>query len=109
MEEYLDGPEVDVDLVFCEGQPVYGAVNDNWPTLEPYFNETGSNGPSVLPLWQQRELAGMAVGSTQALGFVSVSELAAAGLPCYCCAVEAAAPLVMVCIAEHSPPWQLRH
>ncbi len=24
MEEYLDGPEVDVDLVFSEGQPVRG-------------------------------------------------------------------------------------
>ena len=88
MEEYLDGPEVDVDLVFSQGEPVsgtggmqacgqymhtqhactlpapccmhartrrhlgaphlrtcpvqvYGAVTDNWPTIEPYFNETG--------------------------------------------------------------------
>eukprot|EP00887_Chlorella_sp_A99_P000154 scaffold16.g154.t1 len=69
MEEYLDGPEVDVDLVLSEGQPVYGAVNDNWPTLEPYFNETGSNGPSTLTLWQQRDLASLAVGSVKALGF----------------------------------------
>lgn len=46
---------------------------DNWPTLEPYFNETGSNGPSVLPLAQQRELLELAVGSVQALGFKMVS------------------------------------
>lgn len=46
-------------------------MNDNWPTLEPYFNETGSNGPSTLPLWQQRELSEVAVGSVHALGFTT--------------------------------------
>ena len=50
LEEYLDGPEVDVDLVFSEGAPVIcRAVTDNWPTVEPYFNETGSNCPSTCP------------------------------------------------------------
>ncbi|EFN59059.1 hypothetical protein CHLNCDRAFT_137776 [Chlorella variabilis] len=68
MEEYLDGPEVDVDLVFSQGEPVYGAVTDNWPTLEPYFNETGSNSPSILPSYQQRELLELAVKSCKALG-----------------------------------------
>ena len=71
MEEYLDGPEVDVDLVFSEGSAVYGAVTDNWPTVEPYFNETGSNSPSILPSEQQRELLNLAVNSVQALGFNS--------------------------------------
>jgi len=47
--QYLDGPEVDCDLIFSEGVPVYGAITDNWPTVEPYFNETGSNCPSILP------------------------------------------------------------
>lgn len=70
IEEYLDGPEVDVDLVFSDGQPVYGAVTDNWPTLEPYFNETGSNSPSILPSYQQRELLELAVCSVQSLGFL---------------------------------------
>ncbi|KAL4430749.1 hypothetical protein ABPG75_006005 [Micractinium tetrahymenae] len=68
MEEYLDGPEVDVDLVFSQGEPVYGAVTDNWPTIEPYFNETGSNSPSILPSHQQRELLELAVKSCKALG-----------------------------------------
>ena len=71
MEEYLDGPEVDVDLVFSEGNAVYGAVTDNWPTVEPYFNETGSNSPSILPSSQQRELLNLAVSSVQSLGFIS--------------------------------------
>ena len=42
MEQYLDGPEVDVDVVLnSEGDVAYGNVTDNWPTIEPYFNETG--------------------------------------------------------------------
>ena len=72
MEEYLDGPEVDVDLVFSSGEPVYGAVTDNWPTIEPYFNETGSNTPSILPSYQQRELLDLAVQSCKALGLTMV-------------------------------------
>ncbi len=48
MEQYLDGPEVDVDVVLnAEGDVVYGNVTDNWPTIEPYFNETG--GASARP------------------------------------------------------------
>jgi hypothetical protein len=43
-------------------------VTDNWPTIEPYFNETGSNSPSVLPSYQQRELLELAVKSCKALG-----------------------------------------
>ena len=69
LEEYLDGPEVDVDVVLSEGQAVYGAITDNWPTVEPYFNETGSNCPSILPTKQQQELMELAVQATQCLGF----------------------------------------
>ena len=68
LEEYLDGPEVDVDLVIAEGRAVYGAITDNWPTVEPYFNETGSNCPSILPRGQQRQLIRLAVQSVQCLG-----------------------------------------
>ncbi|KAF5841959.1 ATP-grasp domain-containing protein [Dunaliella salina] len=68
LDLYLDGQEVDVDLVFDNGVPAYGAVTDNWPTVEPYFNETGSNCPSVLPGSEQQELCELAVRSVQALG-----------------------------------------
>mmetsp|Transcript_24803 Transcript_24803/g.63947 ORF Transcript_24803/g.63947 Transcript_24803/m.63947 type:complete len:638 (+) Transcript_24803:91-2004(+) len=68
LEEYLDGQEVDVDLIFDNGVPAYGAVTDNWPTVEPYFNETGSNCPSTLPGSEQQELCELAVRSVQALG-----------------------------------------
>ncbi|GBF94434.1 hypothetical protein Rsub_07248 [Raphidocelis subcapitata] len=49
LEEYLDGPEIDCDLVMSDGVAVYGAITDNWPTVEPYFNETGSNCPPPPP------------------------------------------------------------
>ena len=82
LEEYLDGPEVDVDLVISDGQPVYGAITDNWPTIEPYFNETGSNCPSILPIGQQRQLIRLAVQSVQSLGLSLVSHCGP--LWCHC-------------------------
>ena len=30
-----------MDLVMSGGEAVYGGITDNWPTLEPWFNETG--------------------------------------------------------------------
>ena len=54
-------------------QAVYGAITDNWPTVEPYFNETGSNCPSILPMKQQQELIELAVQAVQCLGFQMVS------------------------------------
>ncbi|PNW74037.1 hypothetical protein CHLRE_13g582800v5 [Chlamydomonas reinhardtii] len=69
VEEYLDGAEVDCDLIFDNGRPVYGAITDNWPTVEPYFNETGSNCPSVLPKAAQIDLMELSVRAVQSLGF----------------------------------------
>jgi len=69
MEQYLDGQEVDVDVVMSEGTWRYAAVTDNGPTIEPYFNETWGNCPSLLPLEQQRQLKEYAVEATKCLGF----------------------------------------
>jgi len=71
LEQYLDGPEVDVDVVLSEGQWRYACVADNGPCLEPYFNETWGLAPSVLPKEQQAELKDLAVKSCLALGFTS--------------------------------------
>jgi len=70
MERYLDGHEVDVDVVMSEGEWQYAAVSDNGPTLEPYFNETWAVSPSLLPRQQQVALKELAVGSVKALGFL---------------------------------------
>jgi len=69
MEQYLDGPEVDVDVVLSDGRAVYAEVTDNWPTIEPYFQEVGANCPSVLTRTQQDELIQLSVAATLSLGF----------------------------------------
>ena len=69
MEQYLDGPEVDVDIVLSDGRAVYAEVTDNWPTIEPYFQEVGANCPSVLTRQQQEELIQLSVAATLSLGF----------------------------------------
>lgn len=71
LEQYLDGCEVDVDVVMSDGDWHYAAVADNGPTLEPYFNETWAACPSLLPKDQQRELKDLAVSSVKALGFTA--------------------------------------
>lgn len=45
-EEYLDGAEIDVDLLVQEGEVKFHAFNDNFPTKEPFFVETGDAMPS---------------------------------------------------------------
>ena len=69
LEEYLDGDEVDVDLIMSKGDWQYAAVSDNGPTLEPYFNETWAVSPSLLKLEKQLELRDLAIRSVELLGF----------------------------------------
>lgn len=69
LEQYLDGNEVDVDVVVSDGHWRYAAVTDNGPTVEPYFNETWGVCPSLLPLNKQRELKELAVAAVEAIGF----------------------------------------
>jgi carnosine synthase len=71
LEQYLDGPEVDVDIVMSEGEWRYAAVQDNGPTLEPYFNETWAASPSLLAKEKQSELKNLAVSTVKALGFTA--------------------------------------
>eukprot|EP00927_Polykrikos_kofoidii_P024854 TRINITY_DN22483_c0_g1_i1.p1 TRINITY_DN22483_c0_g1~~TRINITY_DN22483_c0_g1_i1.p1 ORF type:complete len:564 (-),score=73.95 TRINITY_DN22483_c0_g1_i1:207-1898(-) len=69
LEQYLDGNEVDVDIVMSEGEWRYAAVSDNGPTDEPYFTESWAVMPSLLPRSQQVELRDLAVDCVKALGF----------------------------------------
>jgi biotin carboxylase len=63
LEEYLDGPEVDVDVLLHEGTCCYAAVSDNGPTVEPYFTETYGVLPSLLPRETQDALIKLSVDS----------------------------------------------
>mmetsp|Transcript_6663 Transcript_6663/g.14559 ORF Transcript_6663/g.14559 Transcript_6663/m.14559 type:complete len:622 (-) Transcript_6663:138-2003(-) len=71
VEQYLDGQEVDIDIVMSDGRWQYAAITDNGPTLEPYFNETWGVCPSLLPKENQAGLKDLAVRCVQALGFSS--------------------------------------
>ena len=69
LEEYLDGPEVDVDLVLYRGKCYFGAVVDNGPTSEPFFAETWNLSPSLLSREIQVELVNEAIRTVLAVGF----------------------------------------
>lgn len=70
IEEFLDGPEVDVDLVLRNGNVVYQCVLDDWPLIQPWFAEMGNNCPSKLPVSEQQALANMAIDAcVKAIGF----------------------------------------
>jgi len=69
VEEYLDGFEVDIDLVMCNGKCVYRLLTDNGPCKPPYFSESWSLVPSVqLSAAQVRETEQLAIDTAMALG-----------------------------------------
>ncbi|KAH0472970.1 MAG: uncharacterized protein KVP18_004833 [Porospora cf. gigantea A] len=68
LESFLDGPEVDVDMVISEGEPVYMNIVDDWPLVEPYLTEWGNSCPSILPSSTQTDLKAMARACCSAFG-----------------------------------------
>ena len=68
LEQYLDGTEFDIDMLLCEGECVYANVAENWPTMEPYFIETGLHCPSSYPADRQAELVDFCIRSVTELG-----------------------------------------
>jgi carnosine synthase len=71
MEQYLDGDEVDVDIILSNGEATYAKVTDNLPTLEPWFNETGACTPSILPQSKQDDLVKTSLEMLKAIGLTS--------------------------------------
>lgn len=69
IEEYYDGDEFDIDILLSDGTAVYAKVSDNWACCEPWFQETGTNCPSMFPQVKQDELIKLSVDTTLALGF----------------------------------------
>eukprot|EP00182_Erythrolobus_australicus_P001441 CAMPEP_0185832910 /NCGR_PEP_ID=MMETSP1353-20130828/2364_1 /TAXON_ID=1077150 /ORGANISM="Erythrolobus australicus, Strain CCMP3124" /LENGTH=547 /DNA_ID=CAMNT_0028531143 /DNA_START=56 /DNA_END=1699 /DNA_ORIENTATION=- len=69
LEEYYDGDEFDIDMLLFEGEVVYAKVSDNWACWEPWFQETGTNCPSLYDSEKQKELVKLAADATIALGF----------------------------------------
>lgn len=69
LEELYVGDECDVDVLMCEGRVVYAKTSDNWACLEPWFQEVGTNCPSLLKSNVQKELEELAEDTLHALGF----------------------------------------
>jgi len=60
LEEYIDGQEVDIDIVLWDKEMTFCEISDNGPTVEPYFGETYNSCPTLLPVEAQTELTKMA-------------------------------------------------
>mmetsp|Transcript_21632 Transcript_21632/g.37142 ORF Transcript_21632/g.37142 Transcript_21632/m.37142 type:complete len:559 (-) Transcript_21632:62-1738(-) len=60
LEQYLDGDEVDVDLLLWDGHVVFHSITDNLETNEPDFLNTASLLPTVLPVKKQVQLVELA-------------------------------------------------
>lgn len=69
VEEFYDGQEFDCDILMSHGQVVYHALSDNWMCWEPWYQETGTNLPSLYPAERQEELVDLATRTLHALGF----------------------------------------
>ncbi len=67
-EEYLDGQEVDIDMLVQNGKVKFYSITDNEPTDEPFFIEIGDSIPSSLLEESQAKLLEMASETLEKLG-----------------------------------------
>jgi D-alanine-D-alanine ligase len=67
-EEYIDGNEVDIDILLQNGKMKFWSMSDNDATREPFFVETGQCIPSRLAASQQAELVDLAEEILERLG-----------------------------------------
>jgi len=71
VEEYIEGDEVDVDILIQNGRIKYYSVSDNSKTNEPFFIETRHTIPSSLPEKDQEAIVQMADETLEKLGVES--------------------------------------
>lgn len=67
-EEYIDGNEVDIDILLQNGKIKFWSMSDNDATREPFFVETGQCIPSRLSPSQQTQLVDMAEEILERMG-----------------------------------------
>jgi len=68
VEEYIEGDEVDIDILIQNGKIKFYTISDNDQTDEPFFVETGRQTPSNLPEKEQQELIIMTEETLEKLG-----------------------------------------
>ncbi|MFA5184612.1 MAG: ATP-grasp domain-containing protein [Patescibacteria group bacterium] len=71
VEEYIDGDEVDMDILIQNGKIKFCGISDNGKTKEPFFIETTRMTPSSLPAKNQTELLAMADETLEKLGILN--------------------------------------
>jgi D-alanine-D-alanine ligase len=71
VEEYIDGDEVDLDILVQNGKIKFCAISDNGQTKEPFFIETMRITPSNLPAKHQTQLLTMADETLEKLGILN--------------------------------------
>jgi len=67
-EEYIDGNEVDIDILLQNGKLKFWSMSDNDATREPFFVETGQCIPTRLSRSQQTELVNQAEEILERMG-----------------------------------------
>jgi len=67
-EEYIDGDEVDINILIQNGRIKFFNITDNHQTNEPFFIETGMTEPSALPELDKKKLIDMADAMLEILG-----------------------------------------
>lgn len=70
-EEYIDGDEVDIDILVQNGKIKFYSITDNWQTQEPFFVETGEAIPSTLPQRAKLELISLAETTLEKMGVMN--------------------------------------
>ena len=68
VEEYIDGDEVDIDILLQNGKIKFFSISDNFQTIEPFFLETGQAIPSTLPEQSQKDLIALAEETLEKMG-----------------------------------------
>ncbi len=71
IEEYIDGDEVDLDILVQNGKIKFCAISDNGQTKEPFFIETTRMTPSNLPAKHQAQLLTMVDEMLEKLGVLN--------------------------------------
>lgn len=68
VEEYLDGPEVSVEVMVVNGQVNILQITDKITTEAPHFVEMGHTQPSRLPIDVQTAIRNVTVAACKAIG-----------------------------------------
>ena len=68
VEEYLEGPEVSVEVMVVDGKVSVLQITDKLTTGAPYFVEMGHSQPSILPRDVQSQICDVAAAACLAVG-----------------------------------------